>query len=110
MELDIFEVLQSLCACHFGVEALAAELPVAVLHRAVAHNVVGGCRCAAALAPARTVSVLGIVPHENSRNRVSNGRIGTAYLDPMQQPCPAHGECSGGMNFGSPTAPWDTCH
>jgi hypothetical protein len=57
MEADILEVLQTQSTCHLGVEAAAAKLPVALLDRAVVHDIVGrdgratrfAADCAAAL-------------------------------------------------------------
>ena len=42
-ELGVFESLQSHCLGHFRVEALEANLPVSVFHRAVVDNLVARC-------------------------------------------------------------------
>jgi hypothetical protein len=42
-ELDVFESLQPRCLGHFRVEALEANLPVSVFHRAVVDDLVARC-------------------------------------------------------------------
>src|SRR3990167_9498550 len=58
IETDILEAIQTLRACHLGVEALAAKLPVATLDRAVVHYIVGGCRRTACFAADHAATTL----------------------------------------------------
>ena len=63
MEADILEALQTQSTCHLGVEAAAAKLPVALLDRAVAHDIVGRDGRATRIAADRAVARISFVSH-----------------------------------------------